>query len=94
LKRDGGHCQLQYPGICIHRAVILEHIIPLAEGGADTDENTCAACVACAGRKSSLEGHRAKCNNVAPAPTPPARRPPQPALPVSRIPRSIQLSAG
>ena len=60
LARDGGRCQLQYEGICIHRATVCDHIQALGLGGQDTDDNCQAACRPCSARKSSREGHIAQ----------------------------------
>lgn len=64
LARDGHRCQLRYEGVCIGVGSQLDHVIPLAEGGADIDQNTVAACPPCHRRKSSIEGHRARGHNV------------------------------
>lgn len=60
LRRDGYLCQLRYPGRCIGHATVLDHIIALGLGGADTDDNCQAACAPCHAYKSSLEGHIAQ----------------------------------
>ena len=39
-------------------ATIRDHIVPLAEGGADADSNTQALCVACHDLKSQQESRR------------------------------------
>jgi 5-methylcytosine-specific restriction endonuclease McrA len=49
---------------CIGTARQLDDVIPLAEGGSDTDANTVAACVPCHRIKSSREGHPAQGHNV------------------------------
>ena len=64
LKRDGHRCQLRYDGICTHTATICDHIVPLAEGGQDTDAGCQAACLECHRRKTSMEGHRARGHTV------------------------------
>jgi 5-methylcytosine-specific restriction protein A len=50
--------------VCIGTASQLDHVVPLAEGGADTDANSVAACVPCHRQKSSREGHAARGHNV------------------------------
>ena len=40
------------------KATIRDHIIPLAEGGPDTDENTQPLCQACSDRKTASESQR------------------------------------
>ena len=64
LKRDNHSCQLRYPGICLGTATICDHIVALGLGGADTDENCAAACLACSRKKTSIEGHLAQGHNV------------------------------
>lgn len=39
-------------------ATIRDHIIPLAEGGADTDDNTQGLCKACHDEKTAAEARR------------------------------------
>jgi len=41
-------------------AVIRDHIIPLAEGGEDTDENTQPLCQACSDGKTAEEARRGR----------------------------------
>jgi len=61
LARAHGACQIQYPGICQHRATIADHIRAVGLGGAEYDvTNGQAACQPCHDRKSSLEGHAAQ----------------------------------
>ena len=44
-------------------ATIIDHIIPLSKGGADTDANTQALCPACHSKKSSQDGFITKQKN-------------------------------
>ena len=39
-------------------ATIRDHIVPLAEGGRDTDDNTQALCEACSDTKTAAESQR------------------------------------
>jgi 5-methylcytosine-specific restriction protein A len=41
-------------------ATIRDHIVPLAEGGADTDDNTQALCAACSDAKTQKESARGR----------------------------------
>lgn len=63
LKRDDYRCQLRYPG-CTGTATIVDHVVALRLGSADTDANCQGACQPCHRRKASCEGHLAKGNNV------------------------------
>jgi 5-methylcytosine-specific restriction protein A len=65
LKRDGYQFQLRYPG-CEGRATIVDHIVALALGGADTDTQTQAVCDHCHRAKTSREGHLARGHRVTP----------------------------
>ncbi len=91
---DAGYrCEIRWDG-CTFTAEILDHIIALGLGGADTDANTQAACRKCSGTKASIEAHIASGHAVE---MPPMRRhgvkaaavPPPKAKPVS-IPRRIE----
>lgn len=42
----------------VEAATIRDHIIPLAEGGLDVDENTQGLCDACHARKTATEAQR------------------------------------
>ena len=64
LARDGHQCQLRYDVICTGTATVCDHIVPLAEGGDDTDAGCQAACLKCHRRKTSMEGHRARGHTV------------------------------
>lgn len=56
-KRDP-YCRIRYPDICTHITQQADHIIPVAQGGAEFDlANGQGACRACHQRKSSREGH-------------------------------------
>ena len=74
LARDNHQCQLRYDGICTHTATVCDHIVPLAEGGDDTDAGCQAACLECHRRKTSIEGHRARGHTV-PSEPPTATKP-------------------
>ncbi len=64
LRRDNYFCQLRYEG-CTQLATDVDHVVPLAEGGADSDSNCAASCSSCHTKKSSIEGHRARGRTVA-----------------------------
>jgi 5-methylcytosine-specific restriction endonuclease McrA len=89
LQRDGYTCQLAYPGICTGRATDFDHVVPLGENGADTDENTVASCRSCHLRRASYEGHRARGHNVPTLPTPHSR--PSKPQPKAEVPRTIWI---
>lgn len=57
MDRDHGTCQIRSPQ-CTGTATTVDHIIPLAEGGIDEDENLRAACDACHDPKSLAEAQR------------------------------------
>lgn len=52
----GYRCEIRWEG-CTLTAEVLDHIIALGLGGADTDANTQAACRKCSTTKASIEGH-------------------------------------
>ena len=57
IVRDGGVCQLRYPGRCTGTATTADHVLPVAYGGDNELVNLRASCVACnehrgAGRSS------------------------------------------
>ena len=60
LARAGYQCQIRYADICLGDATEFDHIVALAEGGADSDQNGQASCRRCHQRKSSIEGRRAQ----------------------------------
>ena len=64
LKRDRHQCQLRYPGVCTGTATIVDHIVALGLGGADTDEACQAVCEPCHRQKTSREGHLARGHRV------------------------------
>ena len=64
LARAGHRCQIRYINICTGVAAVCDHIVPLAEGGLDADENCQAACLKCHHIKTSFEGHKGKGDNV------------------------------
>jgi 5-methylcytosine-specific restriction endonuclease McrA len=48
LTEAGHRCQIGIEGVCTGRAQSVDHIRPVAEGGAILDRNNCrAACNAC-----------------------------------------------
>jgi 5-methylcytosine-specific restriction endonuclease McrA len=54
FERDGGHCRISLPGVCLHTPTCqgcardLDHIIPASRGGAWFDlNNVRAACSPC-----------------------------------------------
>lgn len=54
LTRDLGLCQLGYDG-CTGKAYILDHIRPIAAGGAESDRNCQGVCAPCHDVKSRRE---------------------------------------
>lgn len=54
LRRDRFRCQIRGPK-CLGRATICDHILALALGGTDTDENCQAVCSACHKEKTQQE---------------------------------------
>lgn len=63
LRRDNYLCQLRYEA-CVQLASHVDHVVPLAEGGADDDRNCAAACSVCHAKKSSMEAHKARGHQV------------------------------
>ena len=59
LARAKGICQIRGPG-CTYRALEADHIVPVAEGGDDSDANGQAVCVACHRAKSQAEAIRGR----------------------------------
>lgn len=61
LDRDRHTCQINGPR-CTHHATHVDHIIPLAEGGARLDPNNCrAACRSCnIGRNTTRQAELAR----------------------------------
>lgn len=58
LTRDKGVCQIRGPH-CTHRATEADHIINIAEGGAEFDiDNGRAACAPCHAEKTKQEAIR------------------------------------
>jgi 5-methylcytosine-specific restriction enzyme A len=57
LRRDGHRCQLRYPGIC---TVVASHVDHRVAGDDHSLSNLQAACPACHGRKSAVEGVAAR----------------------------------
>lgn len=69
MQRDGGVCQLQYPG-CTHLATEIDHIVNCASLGVSraeaNHEDPCqACCVSCHRRKSEHERAAAKARSDA-----------------------------
>jgi 5-methylcytosine-specific restriction endonuclease McrA len=60
LGRAGYRCEIRYEGICLGAASEFDHVVPVGEGGSDTDMNGQAACVPCHRRKSAIEARRAQ----------------------------------
>lgn len=54
LRRDNYECQIKGPN-CIGKATICDHIVAIALGGADTDDNCQAACEPCHKWKTAQE---------------------------------------
>lgn len=59
LARDGGRCQIRWPG-CLGEGVEVDHIIPHSEGGSIDLENLQAVCIACHKHKTQTEAQRAR----------------------------------
>lgn len=58
LTRDGGLCQLRYPG-CTTLANEADHIIEVSDGGAELDPaNGQAACTHCHAKKTAAHANR------------------------------------
>lgn len=55
IVRDGGRCQLQYPGIClVDKEIDIDHIYPWSLGGSSKDPgNLQCACGPCNRHKSN-----------------------------------------
>jgi hypothetical protein len=55
IARDGGKCQLRYPGIClVDRQIDIDHIYPWSLGGSSKDiDNLQCACHPCNAHKSN-----------------------------------------
>jgi len=70
FEQAGYRCEIQWPG-CTFTADILDHIIALGLGGADSDANSQAACRNCSSRKANIEAHLASGHAVE---MPPMRR--------------------
>lgn len=50
-------CQLRYEGVCTGISTVCDHIVPLAAGGADTDDGCQGVCEPCGNVKTSREAH-------------------------------------
>lgn len=57
LERDGYQCQIQGPR-CIGIATVKDHIIGVADGGDESDNNGQAACAPCNQWKAQAEALR------------------------------------
>lgn len=75
LSLAGGMCEILSPG-CTGVATEVDHIIPVAEGGADELDNLQAACPGCHRIKTQAEAARgrAKFSRLRPASAHPADR--------------------
>jgi hypothetical protein len=60
LERDGYHCQLRFPDICIGKATEVDHIIQPEAGGGSDLANLRAVCVRCHARRTGRQGALAK----------------------------------
>ena len=61
LLRDSYTCQIHLPNVCKQRATMVDHIIPIAEGGEPFDEsNLRAACGLCNSRLGGRLGNLRK----------------------------------
>jgi 5-methylcytosine-specific restriction protein A len=59
LTRAGGLCQIREPNRCINIATEADHIVELADGGAEYDPaNGQAACRPCHAHKTALHANR------------------------------------
>ena len=47
LRRAHYRCEIKYPGGCLGRADVCDHIIPVDEGGPSTIDNARASCRPC-----------------------------------------------
>lgn len=59
LDRDDHQCRIRGPR-CTRIATVADHIVALALGGTDTDDNMQAACAPCNQWKAALEANEAK----------------------------------
>jgi 5-methylcytosine-specific restriction enzyme A len=70
LERDGHQCQVRGPA-CTGHATQVDHIINVANGGAELDPANCQAiCTPCNARKASAEGAAARARRKAQRPKP------------------------
>ena len=55
IARDGGKCQLRYPGIClVDKQIDIDHIFPWSRGGSSKDANNLqCACHPCNAHKGA-----------------------------------------
>ena len=61
LLRDSYTCQIHLPKVCGRRATMVDHIVPIAEGGEPFDElNLRAACGPCNSRLGGRLGNLRK----------------------------------
>lgn len=54
LARAGYRCEIRYPGICVGRADVADHIVSVDEGGPSVLDNAQAACRPCNAAKGYL----------------------------------------
>ena len=70
LECDGYQCQVRGPH-CTHHATQVDHIINVANGGAEQDPRNCQSiCAPCNARKASAEGAAARLRRKAHRPKP------------------------
>ncbi|WP_286801395.1 HNH endonuclease [Marinobacter sp. UBA2498] len=60
MRRDKGLCQPCLATGRVMPAVAVDHIVPKAEGGTDSDENLQAICKSCHKLKTENESKRAR----------------------------------
>lgn len=59
LRRDRGRCQIAGPD-CVGTATVVDHKVPVAEGGTDELHNLRAACDQCHAPKTQAEAQRGR----------------------------------
>lgn len=69
LARDGHACQLRLPG-CAGHATVCDHVVNLAAGGTDSDDNCQAVCGPCHKQKVNLEAIAGRARYSAKRPVP------------------------
>ncbi|TVS86040.1 HNH endonuclease [Mycobacterium helveticum] len=92
LKRDRYRCQLRYPNICRHIAIIADHI---QAGSEDTLKNLQSSCEPCHLKKASADGNAAQGHRTSIAvekPIPRRATPtPKPNKQQQQMPRTIWI---